>query len=115
MPQPQKPVEPQKPNEAAVPNPTPPPAPSLNGGTSEEKRYTVRVAAFGTQEAAEQLKTELKKKNYISAYVQMPGGQDTLYYVNVGPFVKREDAQQVANELCIEGKKVLGIFQSANT
>jgi cell division septation protein DedD len=112
LPQQQKPAEPQKQNDAAVPNPTPPPAQSANAETSEEKRYTVRVAAFGTQEAAEQLKTELRKKNYISAYVQMPGGQDSLYYVNVGPFVKREDAQQVANELSIEGKKVLGIFQN---
>jgi cell division septation protein DedD len=56
---------------------------------------------------------ELRKKNYFSAYVQMPSGADTLYYVNVGPFGKREDAQQVANELSIE-KKVLGIFQDVN-
>ena len=110
----QRPPEPQRQSDAVAANATPPSAQSMSADAGEGRRYTVRVAAFGTQEAAEQVKTELKKKNYISAYVQTPSGQDTLYYVNVGPFNKREDAQQVANDLSIEGKKVLGIFQSAN-
>jgi cell division septation protein DedD len=111
---PQKPVEPQKQNDPSVANISPAPAQSLTSEAGEEKRYTVRIAAFGTQEKAEELRNELRKKNYLSAYVQMPVGQDTLYYVNVGPFKSREEAQQVANELSIEGKKVLGIFQSAS-
>jgi cell division septation protein DedD len=99
---PQKPVEPPKQPEAAVndaPAETPP-----------QTFYLVRVAAFGTQQKAEELKDELRK-SFLSAHVQMPEGAETLYNVNLGPFGKREEAQQVANTLSIEGKKILGIFQ----
>lgn len=99
----QKPAEPDRQTEAAVANP--------NTETTPPTRYLVRVAAFGTQQKAEELKNELRNKKFISAYVQMPEGTETLYNVNLGPFERREEAQQVANELSIEGKKVLGIFQ----
>jgi cell division septation protein DedD len=111
LPPQQKPVEPQKQNEAVAQNSDT--SQNTVAESSAETRYTVRVATYGTLEKAEELKMELRKKNYFSAYVQMPSGADTLYYVNVGPFGKREDAQQVANELSIE-KKVLGIFQDVN-
>jgi cell division septation protein DedD len=101
--QPQKPAEPAKQTEAAVA--------TANPETTFPARYLVRVAAFGTQQKAEELKNELRNKKFISAYVQMPEGTETLYNVNLGPFERREEAQQVANELSIEGKKVLGIFQ----
>jgi cell division septation protein DedD len=100
----QKPAEPTKQAEAAVANP--------NTEATLPARYLVRVAAFGTQQKAEELKNELRNKKFISAYVQMPEGSETLYNVNLGPFERREEAQQVANELSIEGKKVLGIFQA---
>jgi cell division septation protein DedD len=112
LPQQQKPAEPPKPSEAAVASPAPPAAQSPSPEAGEDKRYTVRVAAFGTQEKAEELKNELRKKNYLSAHVEAPTAENTLYHVNVGPFKLREEAQQVANELSIEGKKVLGIFQN---
>lgn len=100
---PPKPVEAPKPTEAALANP--------NVEAATPTRYLVRVAAFGTQQKAEELKNELRNKKFISAHVQMPEGTETLYNVNLGPFERREEAQQVANELSIEGKKVLGIFQ----
>jgi cell division septation protein DedD len=99
---PQKPAEPPKqPEAAAADSPAEPPPQTL---------YLVRVAAFGTQQKAEELKDELRK-SFLSAHVQMPEGAETLYNVNLGPFGKREEAQQVANTLSIEGKKILGIFQ----
>jgi cell division septation protein DedD len=101
-PPPQKPVEPPKQTETAVTD--------SSVETTPQTLYLVRVAAFGTQQKAEELKDELKK-NFLSAYVQMPDGAETLYNVNLGPFGKREEAQQVANTLSIEGRKILGIFQ----
>ncbi len=98
----QKPAEVQKQTEAAVASPP--------VETTAQTRYLVRVAAFGTQQKAEELKNELRK-SFISAHVQMPAGLETLYNVNLGPFDRREEAQQVANGLSMEGKKILGIFQ----
>lgn len=110
LPPQQKPLEPAKPNETTSSNAAAAPAQNLSAEANAERRYTVRVAAFGTQEKAEELKNELRKKKYISAYVQLPTAENTLYYVNIGPFKSREEAQQVANELSIESK-VLGIYQ----
>jgi cell division septation protein DedD len=99
---PQKPVEPPKQTETAVTD--------SSVETTPQTLYVVRVAAFGTQQQAEELKEELRKsKSFLSAYVQMPEGTETLYRVNLGPF-KREEAQQAANTLSIEGKKIAGIF-----
>lgn len=81
---------------AAEPSPSPQPA--------EGARFIVRVAAFGTVEQANQLASELRRK-YISAHTQTPSGQETLFRVNIGPYNRREDAQQVANELAAEGRK----------
>ncbi len=69
-----------------------------------DARFIVRVAAFGTVEQANQLALELRRK-YISAHTQAPNGEDTLFRVNIGPYNRREDAQQVANELAGEGRK----------
>jgi cell division septation protein DedD len=77
------------------------PGPQANPG---EARYMVRVAAFGTAEQANQLALELRRK-YISAHTQTPSGDDTLFRVNIGPYNRREDAQQVANQLAGEGRK----------
>jgi cell division septation protein DedD len=99
---PQKPAEASKQAEAAVASP--------QVETTPPTGYLVRVAAFGTQQKAEELKNELRK-SFLSAHVQMPEGTETLYNVNLGPFERREVAQQVANDLSMEGKKILGIFQ----
>lgn len=111
-------------NQATVKSANPPPQKSVEASrqaeaagadssaeTPPQTLYLVRVAAFGTQQKAEELKDELRKSSFISAHVQEPQGAETLYNVNLGPFEKREDAQQVANTLSIEGKKILGIFQ----
>ncbi|HVG17702.1 MAG TPA: SPOR domain-containing protein [Blastocatellia bacterium] len=87
------------------------PAPQSQGSqspsgeaSSGDARYIVRVAAFGTLEQADQLAIELRRK-YISAHTQPPSGDDTLFRVNIGPYNRREDAQQVANQLAGEGRK----------
>ena len=69
--------------------------------------YVVLVGTFGSQEKADQLTAELKRKLYKSAYTQTPtrGGDDTLYRVFIGPYERKEDADRVANELTAEGRK----------
>jgi cell division septation protein DedD len=103
-PPPQKPVEPPKQTETAVTD--------SSVETTPQTLYLVRVAAaFATQQKAEELKDELRKGGFLSAYVQMPEGTETLYNVYLGPFGKREEAQQAANTLSIEGIKIAGIFE----
>jgi cell division septation protein DedD len=73
--------------------------------SSDNARYVVFVAAYGTLDKAKQLESELRKK-YLAAHVQMPGGQDGLYRVNIGPYDKR-DADKVAGELSNERKGIM--------
>ena len=80
-------------------------APSREQSSSDNARYVVFVAAFGTLDKAKQLESELRKK-YLAAHVQMPGGQDGLYRVNIGPYDKR-DADKVAAELSNERKGIM--------
>jgi cell division septation protein DedD len=82
--------------------------------TAEEPgktRYLIQVAAFGTDVQADKLTTDLRKK-YRSAYTQppVPGKEDTLYRVNIGPYDTREAAEQVATELSSEGRKGITII-----
>jgi cell division septation protein DedD len=100
----QKPVESPKQQEAAVPD--------SSVETTPQTLYLVRMAAaFATQQKAEELKDELRKGGFLSAHVQLPEGSETLYNVNLGPFRTREEAQQAANTLSIEGRKIAGIFE----
>ncbi len=69
-------------------------------------QYVVFIASFGTLEKAKQLEAELQKLNYRSAFVQMPGTQDTLYRVNIGPYDKA-DAEKVATMLSNERKGIM--------
>lgn len=69
-------------------------------------QYVVFIASFGTLEKAKQLEAELQKLNYRSAFVQMPGTQDTLYRVNIGPYDKA-DADKVATMLSNERKGIM--------
>ncbi|HVG19173.1 MAG TPA: SPOR domain-containing protein, partial [Blastocatellia bacterium] len=71
----------------------------------DNARYVVFVAAYGTLDKAKQLESELRKK-YLAAHVQMPGGQDGIYRVNIGPYDKR-DADKVAGELSNERKGIM--------
>ena len=71
---------------------------------AESGRYVVFVAAFGTQEKARQLESDLRRK-YLAAHVKTPtGNQETLFRVNIGPYDK-QDADKVATELASEGRK----------
>ncbi len=78
--------------------------------SSSDTRYIVQVgASFGTVERANELTAQLKKK-YLGAHTQNPSGGDTLYRVRIGPYDRRDDAQQVANELSSQGFKGVMIF-----
>jgi cell division septation protein DedD len=84
-------------------------AANANSGTREQPgtenaRYVVFVAAFGTLEKAKQLESDLRRK-YLAAHVKTPtGNQETLFRVNIGPYDK-QDADKVATELATEGRK----------
>ena len=75
---------------------------SSEQASSDGARYAVLVAAFGTQDKAKQLESELRKK-YLSAHVQIENG---LYRVRIGPYDKR-DADKVAGELSNERKGIM--------
>ena len=78
--------------------------------SSSDTRYIVQVgASFGTVEKANELTAQLKKK-YLGAHTQNPTAGDTLYRVRIGPYDRRDDAQQVANELSSQGFKGVMIF-----
>ena len=68
--------------------------------------YLVRVATLGTLEQADRLTAELRRK-YLSAHTHRPaaGSGDSLYRVDIGPYIDREAAEQVAGELTADGRK----------
>ena len=74
-------------------------------------RYVIKFQqAYATKEAAEQRRMELRSKSYLSAYVQEGKDPDTLYYVNVGPYETRDEAQRIVNELSSDGYKGMMIY-----
>ena len=77
-------------------------------------KYTIKFQVYGTKEAAERARSELRSKNYWSAYIQEPTGQDTLYQVNIGPYESRDEAQKISSELSTQGYKGLMIYTSKN-
>jgi cell division septation protein DedD len=77
-------------------------------------KYTIKFQVYGTKEAAERARAELRSKNYWSAYIQEPTGQDTLYQVNIGPYDSRDEAQKIINELSTQGYKGLMVYTSKN-
>lgn len=77
-------------------------------------KYTIKFQVYGTKEAAERARAELRSKNYWSAYIQEPTGQDTLYQVNIGPYESRDEAQKISSELSTQGYKVLMIYTNKN-
>jgi cell division septation protein DedD len=76
------------------------------GQPDNSSQYVVFVASFGTLEKAKQLEADLQKLNYRAAYVQMPGSQESLYRVNIGPYDKA-DAEKVATLLSNERKGIM--------
>jgi cell division septation protein DedD len=70
---------------------------------SDETKFIVSVAEFGTLTQAKQLEADLKARKYFSARVET-SSQDTLYHVTIGPHDK-PDADRIANELSGEGRK----------
>jgi cell division protein FtsN len=84
--------------------------PASEQEADSETSYVVGVGgSFGTQTQADQLMMELRR-TYPSAYTQGPNSQNTLYRVHIGPYKKRVDAQQVANELSSQGRKGVMVY-----
>jgi cell division protein FtsN len=84
---------------------------SPNAETSGATKYIIKFnKAYATREAAQRDRAELLSKNYMSAYIQEPTGPDTLYYVNVGPYESRDEAQKIVNELSSQGYKGMMIY-----
>jgi cell division protein FtsN len=77
---------------------------------SSDARYVVQLGgSFGTAEKANEVAAQLRR-TYPSAYVQNPTGSDTVYRVRIGPYDRKENAEQVANELASQGFKGVMIF-----
>jgi cell division septation protein DedD len=90
------------------------PAPAID--TDPEARYVVVVAIFGTEERAKELTVTLRKKNYVSTHVEAaaaPTG-NKVFRVMIGPYDRREKAEQVANELTAEGRKGIKIEKGSS-
>jgi cell division septation protein DedD len=83
-------------------------AQTVDQAASNDTRYIVHVAAFGTLQKANELKEELKQK-YLAAHVKEPTSQDPLFRVNIGPYDKA-DAEKVASDLSAQGRKGLMIM-----
>lgn len=92
---------------AAAPRPTP--------IEPQQARYVVVVGTFGTEETASEMTRDLRRKYLLSAYTQKPdlAGGERLFRVLIGPYDKRENAEQVQNELLAEGRRGVTI-QKAN-
>jgi cell division septation protein DedD len=95
------PVQAQGQSRAEAPNAAPETSPNQEGAL-----YVVQVGIFGTLDRANLFTSELHKR-FTSAYTESPrpGGQDPVYRVNIGPYDRRDDADQVAGELAAMGYK----------
>ena len=82
----------------------PPPA-KLTGRleSSLSDKYTIQVGAFGTEEAAQKVLSQLSAKGY-SGRIEQPGrGADRYYHVWVGEFTSTEHASQFQTRLKADG------------
>lgn len=81
----------------------------------DQARYVVVVGTFGTEERASEMARDLRRKYLLSAYTQKPdlANGERLFRVLIGPYDKRENAEQVQSELLGEGRRGVTI-QKAN-
>lgn len=72
----------------------------------DQVKHMVVVGTFGTEEKASEIARELRR-TYLSAHAQKPNtaAGERLFRVLIGPYDKRESAEQVQNELLGEGRK----------
>jgi len=75
-------------------------------GEEAAQRYTIQVGAFGTEEAAQKMLSQLSAKGY-SGRIEQPGrGADRYYHVWVGEFTSTEPASRFQTRLKADGFQV---------
>jgi|TARA_A100001035_G_scaffold261959_1_gene241371 cell division septation protein DedD len=76
---------------------------------SEFKAWIVRVGSFKVLDNAEKLNEKLQKKNFRSYIVKKEKNSEFFYYVNVGPFNKSKDIENIYLSLS-KIKELKGIY-----
>ena len=71
--------------------------------TSRSDRYTIQVGAFGNQESARRVLSQLLAKSYAGRMGQPEMGGDRYYYVWSGQFTNRAQASRTQTELTADG------------
>jgi cell division septation protein DedD len=74
-------------------------APAVNPGTTGN--FMVQIAAVSSQDTADILLSELKKKGYNVQVRHEP--QDQLMHIQVGPFANRKDAVEMQQKILGDG------------
>ena len=76
---------------------------------SEFKAWIVRVGSFKVLDNAKKLNEKLQKKNFSSYIVKKEKNSEFFYYVNVGPFNKSKDIENIYLSLS-KIKELKGIY-----
>ena len=76
---------------------------------SEFKAWIVRVGSFKELDNAKKLNEKLQKKNFSSYIVKKEKNSEFFYYVNVGPFNKSKDIENIYLSLS-KIKELKGIY-----
>jgi len=81
--------------------------------SSRSDRYTIQVGAFGNQESAQRVVSQLLAKGYSGRMGQPEMAEDRYYFVWSGQFTNRAQASRIQTELKVDGfatyiKKVAG-------
>ena len=76
---------------------------------SEFKAWIVRVGSFKVLDNAKKLNEKLQKKNFSSYIVKKEKNSEFFYYVNVGPFNKSKDIENIYLSLS-NIKELKGIY-----
>ncbi len=75
-------------------------------------RYAVQVGAFRERSTAEELQDELAEEFDDVHISKVSTATGTYHRVRIGPFVQREEAQRMANDVAAEGWKALVVEDS---
>jgi len=75
-------------------------------GEEAAQRYTIQVGAFGTEEAAQKMLSQLSAKGYSGRIEQPSRGADRYFYVWVGEFTSTEPASRFQTRLKADGFQV---------
>lgn len=87
--------------------------PTVLPDSSRADRYTIQVGAFGNQESAQRVLSQLLAKGYSGSMGQPEMAEDRYYFVWSGQFTNRAQASRIQTELKVDGfatyvKKVAG-------